>query len=235
MNWIYRALKNFWIKDKSLTFLLVILVVYLFMIAPFQVDSTFNKILFVIFYYLLLTSSMPFLLRKNKNTIAAILFILPFIFLVIEISYSSVWTQVATNLFVVLYCIMLGYFILIRTFEKGKFTIRRVQGAVIVYLLAALIFCLLYHSVFLFSSVKSFAGLVGSHRSQFLYFSLCTLTTDGYGDILPLTSLARSLTNMESLIGMLYPAILIARLVSMEAYYSNENTAHSKNDPTGQA
>lgn len=228
MNWLYRTLKNFWTRDKSLTFLLVTLVIYLFMIAPFQIDSTFYKILFVVFYYLLLTSSMPFLLRKNKKTTAAFLFILPFIFLVFEISYQSLWTQVATDLFVVFYCIMLGYIILLRTFEKGKFTIRRVQGAVIVYLLAALIFSLLYHSVFLISSFKSFGGLSGSHRSQFLYFSLCTLTTDGYGDILPLTPLARSLTNMESLIGMLYPAILIARLVSMEAYYSSEKKGPSE-------
>jgi hypothetical protein len=223
MNNIYSKLKNFWTRDKSFTFLLVTLVAYLFLITPFLLENIFSKFTFLLFYYFLLTSSMPFLLRRNKKIIAVFLFILPFIFLLFEIAFQSPWIPVFTDMFVVLYCIVLGYIILLRTFEKGKFSIRRVQGAVIVYLLAALIFCLLYHTVFLVSSVKSFNGLSGSHRNQFLYYSLCTLTTDGYGDILPLTPLARSLTNMESLIGMLYPAILIARLVSMEAYYNSEN------------
>jgi hypothetical protein len=216
-------LKNFWTRDKSFTFLLATLVVYLFFITPFLLENILGKISFVVFYYLLLTSSMPFLLRKNKKFTAAVLFLLPFILLVIEIYADSTWTQIMTDLMVVFYCVMLGYVILIRTFERGKFSIRRVQGAVIVYLLTALVFCLLYHSLYLFSSVKPFNGLSGLHRNQFLYFSLCTLTTDGYGDILPLTPFVRSLTNMESLIGMLYPAVLIARLVSMEAYYNDQN------------
>jgi len=48
------------------------------------------------------------------------------------------------------------------------------------------------------------------------YFSFVTLTTVGYGDILPASLVTRSLANFEGLIGTLFPAILIARLVSME-------------------
>jgi hypothetical protein len=51
---------------------------------------------------------------------------------------------------------------------------------------------------------------------ELLYFSFTSLTTMGYGDITPVHPLARSLANLEALIGQLYPAILIARLVSME-------------------
>ena len=49
-----------------------------------------------------------------------------------------------------------------------------------------------------------------------LYFSLSTLTTTGYGDIVPVDPFARSLANLESVIGPLLLAITIARLVSME-------------------
>ena len=48
------------------------------------------------------------------------------------------------------------------------------------------------------------------------YFSFVTLTTVGYGDILPASLVTRTLANIEGLIGQLFPAILIARLVSME-------------------
>ena len=48
------------------------------------------------------------------------------------------------------------------------------------------------------------------------YFSFTTLTTVGYGDVTPQTPLTQSLANVEALIGQLFPAILIARLVALE-------------------
>jgi hypothetical protein len=41
-----------------------------------------------------------------------------------------------------------------------------------------------------------------------------TLTSTGYGDILPINPFARSLVNLESVIGQLFPATLLARLVA---------------------
>ena len=52
--------------------------------------------------------------------------------------------------------------------------------------------------------------------SQMVYFSLSTLTTTGYGDIVPVYPFARSLANLESLLGQLFPAIFLARLVTLE-------------------
>ncbi len=49
-----------------------------------------------------------------------------------------------------------------------------------------------------------------------LYFSLATLTTTGYGDIVPVNAFARSLANLESIIGQFYLAITVARLVTLE-------------------
>jgi hypothetical protein len=49
-----------------------------------------------------------------------------------------------------------------------------------------------------------------------LYFSLTTLTTIGYGDIVPVDPFARSLANLESVIGPFFHAVTVARLVSME-------------------
>jgi len=49
-----------------------------------------------------------------------------------------------------------------------------------------------------------------------IYFSFGTLTTAGSGDIAPLNAFARSLSNVEAMIGQLYPATLLARLVTLE-------------------
>jgi voltage-gated potassium channel Kch len=50
---------------------------------------------------------------------------------------------------------------------------------------------------------------------DFIYFSTITLTTLGYGDITPLNPFARTAVMFEAFTGQLYPAILIARLVSL--------------------
>jgi hypothetical protein len=219
MNQFIKSIENFWISDRSFTFLLIVLSLYIFGIIPLLGEDIFSKIAFLFFYYLLLSSSMSYLLKRDKKIIALVLVLFPFIFLILEIFFHPLWIQVFTDLFIVLYCLTLGYIILLRTFEQGRIDNKRVQGAIIVYLLTGLIFCLVYHSIYILSAVKSFNGLVGTHRKEFIYFSFCTLTTDGYGDILPLTPLARSLSNLEALVGQLYPAVLIARLVSMEFYY----------------
>ena len=67
---------------------------------------------------------------------------------------------------------------------------------------------------------NAFSGLTFEYNSalasRLLYFSFVTLTSTGYGDIVPIHPLARSLCNLESIIGQLYPAILMARLVTLE-------------------
>ena len=49
-----------------------------------------------------------------------------------------------------------------------------------------------------------------------IYYSFVTLTTIGYGDIVPVNSFARGLANLEAIIGQLYPATLLARFVTLE-------------------
>jgi voltage-gated potassium channel len=54
------------------------------------------------------------------------------------------------------------------------------------------------------------------------YFSFITLSTVGYGDITPVTKVARMLAAMEAITGLLYVAVLIARLVSLYAAPKSE-------------
>ena len=51
--------------------------------------------------------------------------------------------------------------------------------------------------------------------ASFSYFSLTTITTTGFGDIVPVHPLARSLATLEAVFGQLFPATLLARLVSL--------------------
>ena len=106
--------------------------------------------------------------------------------------------------------------ILIKTFAPGEITFQRIQGSIVVYLLVGLIFSYVFHAIYLFAGPSSFNNINATGLKEFLYFSFTSLSTMGYGDITPVHPLARALANFEALIGQLYPAILIARLVSME-------------------
>ncbi|HEX4196528.1 MAG TPA: potassium channel family protein [Caulobacteraceae bacterium] len=101
-------------------------------------------------------------------------------------------------------------------FDAGRITIHRIMGAVILYLYIGLIFSSLYRLMAVFLH-PSFGGLPVGRRnlSELLYFSLSTLTTSGYGDIVPVHPFVRSLANLESVIGQLYPATFLARLVTL--------------------
>ena len=100
------------------------------------------------------------------------------------------------------------------------------EGAIVVYLLLGFSFSSLFHIVYTLDGQGTFRGMENYSRTEFMYFSLTTLTTVGYGDISPINTVARSLSNLESLIGQLYPAILIARLISMEYTSSKERVNH---------
>jgi hypothetical protein len=105
-------------------------------------------------------------------------------------------------------------------FGPGRVTMHRVQGAVLLYLNFGLFFFTIYRLLAVliptaFSGLRSSAAEFGS-GADLLYFSFGTLTTTGFGDITPVHPLVRNLANLESIIGQLYPATLLARLVSLE-------------------
>jgi hypothetical protein len=111
-------------------------------------------------------------------------------------------------------CAVIG----IRVFAGGTVTFDRILGAIALYILIGVLWAQAYQLV----SIRvpgAYAGIAhdggAPDRSIWVYFSFVTLTTLGYGDITPVAHSARSLAILEALIGQLYPAIVLARLVSL--------------------
>jgi Ion channel len=98
----------------------------------------------------------------------------------------------------------LAYVVARAVFAPGRITYHRVIGAVLVYLTIGQIFVGLYGVIDLLTP-NAFSGLeaAGSLKfaSDLTYFSFATLTTVGYGDVLPVHPLARSLSSLEAIIG----------------------------------
>jgi hypothetical protein len=116
--------------------------------------------------------------------------------------------------------ITLGIVVARAVFSAGRVTLHRVLGAVLLYLCVGFVFVALFCFVAL-SEPMAFNGLKPLQDNlavagNLTYFSFVTLTSVGYGDIVPVHPFARSLANVEAIIGQLYPATLLARLVTLE-------------------
>jgi hypothetical protein len=115
---------------------------------------------------------------------------------------------------------LLAAAILRQTFAPGRVTLRRIEGALAAYLLMGLIFASAYDAVNALAPGAFERGGVPvpsmPRSGDFFFFSMITQTTTGYGDIVPVHPVARSLAILQVITGTLFTTVLLARLVSLE-------------------
>ena len=124
------------------------------------------------------------------------------------------------------YLSLSGYFIFMlltisiaasQIFRQGTADMNNIIGAICVYLLLGVIWSLVYVFVNLLIP-GSFSGRISgtafNQLQDFMYYSFVTLTTLGYGDIVPVKAAARALATFEAIVGQFYIAILVAGLVA---------------------
>jgi len=102
--------------------------------------------------------------------------------------------------------------------RKGAVTPGRLYGSVSLYFILAFFWYGIYNLIYAAYpgsfSVPGYAAGAELPGGVFLYYSMETLTTLGYGDIVPVHPAARAMASLEAATGVLYLAITVARLVS---------------------
>jgi hypothetical protein len=212
--------RQLWLSDPMLVALLVVLLVLIFLMPLLPVDRA-GRIAIDLFFSLLLLSGVVTLSRTRVGlwlgtAVAGSALVVRWIDRLVANVHLSEWDAVLTLATEV----TLAAVLLAQIFrESGPVTIFRIAGAVVVYLLLGQVWVNLYWllenlhpGTFHFVTTPSPSDLLG----RLVYFSYETLTTAAYGDVTPLTPVARSAANLEGLTGQLFPAILIGRLVGME-------------------
>jgi hypothetical protein len=207
---------SFWSEDRSLTTMLLLLLLFIFVFVPMSHGRAGGAFIKIAYTVMLLTGILSVAKRKRQVIFLSILALVGSIVNWVSDAEPSPLVFIIHDIAAILFNTSFALIILVKTFAPGDITFHRIVGSVVVFLLVGLIFSYMFHVVYLFTDHSSFNNLNGDGLREFLYFSFTTLTTMGYGDITPVHPIARSLANFEALIGQLYPAILIARLVSME-------------------
>ncbi len=210
-----------WTTDLALTTLLVSLLAYIFFADPLGWIGTFRPVATAFFSFILVTGAITASRNRIFRTLVFSWGLLTFILLWVRHLFPNQALIFITNSLGLFYLLLLASLILGQTFRQGPTTSHRIMGAVAVYLLIGMIWSVAYHLVALWIpgafSIQgpNVSGDTESLQSQLFYFSFVTLTSIGYGDIAAVHPAVRMLVILEGVVGQLFPAILIARLVSL--------------------
>ena len=202
---------------------LILLAALLLMIvvSPFLHQQVTYSWLLAVFLVMILLAAASTVAREKRLFHIALVFGIPaLISQVAVLGIDNTWVEsvrfITTALFLFWVCGLLLRDIIIRSHTV---TLELLLGVVNVYLMIGLGFAYVY-GLIEHLQPGSFTGLedlavIPDSILYFLYFSFITMSTLGYGDISPLTPYGMTAAYLEAILGQLYLAILVARLVSI--------------------
>jgi hypothetical protein len=208
-------------SEPLLTALTILLALVLFVLVPLQAIGVAGVHHIAIVFGLILVGGVFIVSRSRVAVIAMSLAVaLVLAATVLRLRQPSLFDVFLTALAWLIGAATLSVVVARAVFGPGETSLHRIIGAVLLYLLIGLIFAALYctiealapHAFVGAGPIKDNLALA----ADWTYFSFVTLTSVGYGDIAPIHPIARSLANVEAIIGQLYPATLLARLVTLE-------------------
>jgi hypothetical protein len=225
----HRFLNHLWSKESGLSGMLVLLFAMHFILIPLFGSYSSIMVVLNIFWMLFLIAGIISLSKSKRQAIQ--ISIIPFLFILF--GWINFFDSTPFLLMVDIVLTLCTFFLLIilvmmKVFEPGPITGYRVAGSIVVYMILAHLWAVIY--LFVYEHIPGSFSITlppfesNTLQANFLYFSYITITTTGFGEIVPLHPFARSLVQVEAITGVLYPVILIGRLVSE----ANENKPKMK-------
>jgi len=197
--------------------LLFIVIFTIFIIPFFPIE--WHRVLFSICFTLIFLLS-AFALSKYRSRI--IYFAIAVIVINLFSSLLNLYIfNTVSYLIMVLFFVLMVILLILQIVRAKNITFQVIIASIIGYLMLGLSFSVLIGFVYeIDSSAYSFQHIVERMdttffiTSNYIYYGFVTLTTLGYGDIIPLTPETKSLAIFISITGQMYIAIVIATLVS---------------------
>lgn len=201
-------------------FALLLLTLLLYLgLAPFLKGWITARLLMSILLSAVLLSTIYAVSQTRRQAVLVSFLAVP-MFATTWLSYVLKWRELtlASHLFSILFVLITVVMILHYVMVAKRVTRDVICAAIVVYLMIGVMGSLIY-ALLQNVSPGSFSIAEAAVRESayvFVYYSFVTLTTLGYGDVTPLTDQARALSFLEAVVGQLYVAVLIARLVGIQ-------------------
>ena len=206
---------------------LLISLLVLFVLSPFVITFRFGAVLLnIVAAAVLLSGTYAVSHRRRSFVITIVLAAMSVALSGLVLAWPGHWTILAGHVCLLLLLGLFSISILGNVLRAGRITADKIYGAICVYLLIG------YAWTFAFAITDelqpgSFSGLLETGPVDYIarimrlrYFSFVTLTTVGYGDIVPLSPAARTMAMLEAVVGQIYLAVLVARLVGLHIVHA---------------
>lgn len=207
--------------DRFSTVQLLVVLVVFFTCAPFVEEMRGGNLILSVLFSMVLLAAVLAVAKRKRVLIIAIILVIPAI--------VGRWINhfrpdmIHPAVFLVFALVLLAFVIahMLRFILRAPVVnVEVLCASISVYLMLGLIWSIAYWLVddltpggaFSFNTIRGAETMNGFTG---FYFSFITLSTVGYGDITPVSRIARWLAAMEAMTGLLYVAVLIARLVSL--------------------
>ena len=208
-------------KERFLS--LLIFIIAMLIVGPLFEEFVGLKILIDILWSAIFVSAIYAVSQKKRHIVIAVLLALPML--------GSIWSKyffqhkallVVGSLCGAAFFLFAVIQMLIFIYSHKEVTRDLIVGAAVVYLFMALMWTFIFVVVEILhpGSFSIPEGQDIGATQSFLYYSFVTITTLGYGDITPVTRLARSLCVLEAVIGQLYLVVQVAWLVGVHVSQS---------------
>ena len=227
---IWEANNRYWTQERSLAALLAYLIISIVSWLPLSEKNPWEEAFQDIIFNLIIiagyfSASVDTSLRESLiKQVLLILAVSATIFRALEYLSPSPLIGNLDLASSISYFSLLTWLIFRYVVRDDKeVTSHRVQGAVVVYLLVGLVSSFLYFLVYINDAATFlYAGKVDFNMifATFIYFSYTVQTTVGASDMIPVGAIPKSLVIFQSIFGMIYPVVIIARLVSLEIEHS---------------
>ena len=209
------ALRAAFAASDSYALLLILLLVDFMLLAalPDEPATTLIRAPLIVATVLLAlrtSEASPHLIRVARwaTVLAVVAIILAFL-------NEDPWFRGAVSLVFVVLLASLPFVIIRRILGHNEVSVETIYGALCIYLLIGLIFSSVFVAVNGLGSEHFAIPADQNQPADLLYLSFITLTTVGFGDVVPNTDFGRSIVVLEALIGQIFLVTLVARLVAM--------------------
>ena len=203
-------------KDRFL--FLIVLIVALIVIGPFVEDFMRLRLFMDLFFSIIFIATIYAATQKRSHIIIAVILLIPTILALwsedIPISNTLITIGHICGLILFAFAVIS---ILIYIFSEQVVTRQTISAAIVVYLLIALMWTFIYRlmeNLYPASFAIAHSKLMDA-ENLYLYFSLVTITTLGYGDITPIGRQVTSLAVLEAITGQIYLVVVVAWFVGM--------------------
>ena len=207
--------------------LLLVSIVLFFILPSFSETREIGRIFIVLNLYVTLVAATMELREKSAIFWSAIpIATVSMALLAVSHYYPSTTLLVANGIALTLFLGLVSISLFVHLGEPGQVTTSRIYACVSLYLMLGMCWFSIYNLLNILQPGSLVAGGVPLDAnppwSTVVYFSLTTLTTLGYGDIVPVTPPARTCATLEAAAGVLYIAITVARLVGGQQSRSSD-------------